>query len=196
MVLLVDNYDSFTYNLWQMLGALGCIPEVVRNDEVDLERLDEPGLEAVVVSPGPGRPGDAGATLEAAARCSGRIPLLGICLGHQAIGVLHGVKLVHAPEIVHGKVSVIHHDKSTIFSDVPSPFKAVRYHSLLLKRKDIVPPLEVSAWTGDGLVMGIRNREAKMEGVQFHPESVLTEYGPALLAGFLSRTGILSTEKR
>jgi len=195
MILLIDNYDSFTYNLWQMLGALGCVPDVARNDELDLKRLEEPGLNAVVVSPGPGRPQHSGVTPEVVARCSGRIPLLGICLGHQAIGIHHGVALTHAPEVVHGKVSLIRHDRRTIFGNVPSPFQAVRYHSLVLKREDIAPPPEISAWTESGEVMGIRNREARMEGVQFHPESILTEFGSVILAGFLAYAGLLPAEK-
>ncbi len=185
MILVIDNYDSFTYNLVQYLGELGAELEVRRNDQVTLEEIEEMSPERIVISPGPKTPTEAGICLDVIKRFSGRTPLLGVCLGHQAIGQAFGGKVIRAPEIMHGKTSEIHHDGKTVFSGLPNPFPATRYHSLIVERCSLPPCLEISATTTDGLIMGVRHKEMKVEGVQFHPESVLTEAGKQLLANFL-----------
>jgi anthranilate synthase/aminodeoxychorismate synthase-like glutamine amidotransferase len=183
-VLLIDNYDSFTYNLAQALEVLGAEVIAVRNDALEAERLADFRPSHLVISPGPGTPADSGFTLEAVRLFAGKVPVLGVCLGHQAIGQCFGARLVRAPRPVHGKVSRISHDAATIFQGLENPFTATRYHSLMLE-DDLPGELEVSARSEDGLVMGIRHRRLPVEGVQFHPESILTTCGNTLLENFL-----------
>ncbi len=185
MILMIDNYDSFTYNLVQYLGELGAEIEVRRNDQMTLEEIERMSPERIVISPGPKTPTEAGICLELIKRFSGVKPVLGVCLGHQAIGQAFGGRVVRAPEIMHGKTSEIHHDGRTIFAGLPNPFPATRYHSLIVERASLPACLEVSATSPDGLIMGLRHREMTVEGVQFHPESVLTAVGKQLLANFL-----------
>jgi anthranilate synthase/aminodeoxychorismate synthase-like glutamine amidotransferase len=187
-VLLVDNYDSFTYNLYQYLGELGAEVRVVRNDEVSAEAAIALAPDRIVISPGPGTPDQAGITLDLIRRAAGRIPLLGVCLGHQALGQAFGGTVLRAPKLMHGKTSPIHHDGRSVFAGLPDPFTATRYHSLVVARESVPESLEVSAWTDDGIVMGLRHREHALEGVQFHPESILTTVGKDLLCNFLERT--------
>ncbi len=185
MILVIDNYDSFTYNLVQYLGELGAELEVRRNDQVALDEIARLKPERIVISPGPKTPSEAGICLEVIQTFSGQIPILGVCLGHQAIGQAFGGRVIRAPEIMHGKTSSIAHDGKTIFSGLPNPFPATRYHSLIVERDTLPGCLEISATSPDGLIMGLRHKEAKVEGVQFHPESVLTGAGKQLLANFL-----------
>ncbi len=186
MLLVIDNYDSFTYNLVQYLGELGETVEVRRNDQVTVDEIEtDLRPERIVISPGPGTPDDAGVSLNVIERFSGKIPLLGVCLGHQAIGQAFGGKVVRAPELRHGKVSEICHDGKTIFAGLEDHFLAGRYHSLVVERDSLPECLEVSAFTNDDVIMGLRHREMKVEGVQFHPESMLTADGKKLLANFL-----------
>jgi para-aminobenzoate synthetase component II len=185
MVLIIDNYDSFTYNLVQYLGELGASLEVRRNDQVTVDEVERMTPERIVISPGPKTPSDAGICLDVIQKFSGRVPILGVCLGHQAIGQAFGGKVVRAPEIMHGKTSQIAHDGKTVFSGLPNPFPATRYHSLTVQRACLPDCLEISATSPDGLIMGLRHRQMKVEGVQFHPESVLTGAGKELLANFL-----------
>jgi para-aminobenzoate synthetase component II len=186
MLLVIDNYDSFTYNLVQYLGELGQMIVVRRNDEVTVEEIEARlRPERIVISPGPGTPDDAGVSLDVIGRFSSSIPILGVCLGHQAIGQAFGGKVVRAPQLRHGKASEIRHDGKTIFKGIKDCFSAGRYHSLIVDRDSLPSCLEVSASTADGLIMGLRHRELKVEGVQFHPESILTEDGKKLLANFL-----------
>jgi anthranilate synthase/aminodeoxychorismate synthase-like glutamine amidotransferase len=189
-VLVLDNYDSFVYNLVQYLGELGAQPVVVRNDEQSVEELLTGGYDALVVSPGPGRPAQAGVSCEAIRLFaeSGR-PVLGVCLGHQCIGEVFGGEVVRAPELMHGKTSPVHHDGAGVFAGLPDPLQATRYHSLVVESSSVPDTLVVSARTADGLVMGLRHRELPVEGVQFHPESILTSSGHELLANFLSAAG-------
>jgi anthranilate synthase component 2 len=186
MLLMIDNYDSFTYNLVQYLGELGQVVKVVRNDEVTLEEIEAMQPERIVISPGPCTPNEAGVSLGAIDRFKGRIPILGVCLGHQAIGQAFGGKVVHAKTLMHGKVSRIHHAGKGVFAGLPSPYEATRYHSLAIERESCPPELEVTAWTEDGEIMGVRHRSLPVEGVQFHPESILTEHGHELLRNFLT----------
>src|SRR5262249_21112758 len=176
-ILLIDNYDSFTYNLYQYLGELGASIRVVRNDELGAEAAVASAPDRIVISPGPGTPDQAGITLELIRRAAGRIPVLGVCLGHQALGQAFGGRVGRAPRLMHGKTSQIHHDGRSLFTGLPDPFTATRYHSLVVERDSVPECLEVSAWTEDGTVMGLRHREHRMEGVQFHPESILTTVG-------------------
>ena len=186
MLLVIDNYDSFTYNLVQYLGELGETVEVRRNDQVTVDEIEtDLRPERIVISPGPGTPDGAGISLNVIERFSGRIPLLGVCLGHQAIGQAFGGKVVRAPQLMHGKVSEICHDGKTIFSGLEDHFLAGRYHSLVVERDTLPDCLEVSAFTNDDIIMGLRHQELKVEGVQFHPESILTGDGKKLLANFL-----------
>jgi len=185
MILTIDNYDSFTYNLVQYLGELGAQIEVRRNDQTTLEEIEQMAPERIVISPGPKTPDEAGLCLELIEKFAGQLPILGVCLGHQAIGQAFGGKVVRAPQIMHGKTSDIHHDGKTIFAGLPSPFPATRYHSLIVERASLPVCLEISATSPDGLIMGLRHKEMKVEGVQFHPESVLTAVGKQLLANFL-----------
>ncbi|MBF0271014.1 MAG: aminodeoxychorismate/anthranilate synthase component II [Magnetococcales bacterium] len=185
MLLLIDNYDSFTYNLAQYFGELGADVRVCRNDALTIEEIEAMAPDRLVISPGPGNPDQAGITLEVIRRLSGRVPILGVCLGHQAIGQAFGGLVVRAPHLMHGKTSIIEHDGSGVFTGLPMPFQATRYHSLVVARDSVPESLRVTAWTGDGLVMGLRHRTLPVEGVQFHPESILTEHGHDLLANFL-----------
>ena len=184
-ILLVDNYDSFVYNLVQELGELGASPVVFRNDAIDVAGIRAEQPDAVLISPGPGRPEDGGVSLAAIAELAGEIPLLGVCLGHQCIGEAFGGSIVAAPHLMHGKTSEIHHDGQGIFQGLPDPFVATRYHSLVVDPTSVPDILEVTATAPDGTIMGLRHRELAVEGVQFHPESVLTSVGPRILKNFL-----------
>jgi para-aminobenzoate synthetase component 2 len=185
MILVIDNYDSFTYNLVQYLGELGAEIEVRRNDQTTVEEIERMAPERIVISPGPKTPTEAGICLDVIKEFSGRWPILGVCLGHQAIGQAFRGKVIRAPEIMHGKTSNISHDGKTVFAGLPNPFPATRYHSLIVERESLPACLEISATSPDGLIMGLRHKEMKVEGVQFHPESVLTGAGKQLLANFL-----------
>ena len=185
MILLIDNYDSFTYNLYQYLCELGAEVTVVRNDQATLEDLELMGPEKIVISPGPCTPEKAGISNDVVRHFAGRVPLLGVCLGHQCIGYVYGAKVDRAGEIMHGKTSLIHHDGKGLFRGLPNPFEAIRYHSLAIHRENLPDNLEVTAWTDNGLIMGVRDRERMVEGVQFHPESILTLVGKDILRNFL-----------
>jgi anthranilate synthase/aminodeoxychorismate synthase-like glutamine amidotransferase len=185
MILVIDNYDSFTYNLVQYLGELGAEVQVFRNDAISVGDMQKLKPERLLISPGPGLPDGAGVTLDAIRTFAGKIPILGVCLGHQAIGQAFGGKVVRAPYLMHGKTSEICHDSATIFQGLPYRFKATRYHSLIVDKNGLPEELEVSATTPDGVVMGLRHRRFPVEGVQFHPESVMTEHGKTLLKNFL-----------
>ncbi|HKY42464.1 MAG TPA: aminodeoxychorismate/anthranilate synthase component II [Pyrinomonadaceae bacterium] len=186
MLLVIDNYDSFTYNLVQYLGELGETIEVRRNDRVTIDEIENRlRPERIVISPGPGTPDDAGITLKVIQRFSGKIPLLGVCLGHQAIGQAFGGRVIRAPELMHGKASEVLHDGKTIFAGIEDRFLAGRYHSLIVQKETLPGCLEISALTADNIIMGLRHRQLKVEGVQFHPESILTSDGKQLLANFL-----------
>ena len=186
-MLVVDNYDSFVYNLVQELGELGAEPVVFRNDAIDVAGIRAERPDAVLISPGPGRPENGGVSLEVIRHLAGEVPLLGVCLGHQCIGQAFGAEIVAAPHLMHGKTSEIHHDGSGIYAGLPNPFVATRYHSLVVRPDSIPPDFVVTATSSDGVVMGLRHRDLPVEGVQFHPESVLTASGPALLANFLGQ---------
>jgi anthranilate synthase/aminodeoxychorismate synthase-like glutamine amidotransferase len=187
MLLMIDNYDSFTYNLVQYLGELGADVRVARNDEITIDEIDRLKPKEIVISPGPCTPNEAGISVEVIRRFCGRIPILGVCLGHQSIGAAYGGKIVRADRLMHGKTSPIHHDQKTIFANLPNPFDATRYHSLLIERASLPECLEVSAWTAEGEIMGVRHKKDLVEGIQFHPESILTLEGKALLRNFLRR---------
>jgi anthranilate synthase/aminodeoxychorismate synthase-like glutamine amidotransferase len=182
---LIDNYDSFAYNLYQYLGELGAETRVVRNDQLSAAQVLDLAPERIVISPGPGTPDQAGISLELVRLAAGRVPLLGVCLGHQSIGQAFGGRVVRAPTLMHGKTSEIRHDGRTVYAGLESPFTATRYHSLVVERESLPDCLEVSAWTDDGVVMGLRHKELPLEGVQFHPESILTPSGKRLLRSFL-----------
>ena len=183
-VLVIDNYDSFVYNLVQEMGELGADPVVRRNDQVDVEGALALEPDGIVISPGPGRPESAGVSTDVVRELAGRVPILGVCLGHQCIGAVFGAEVVHAPELMHGKTSDVHHRGQGVLAGLPSPFTATRYHSLVVT--GVPAELEVTAETADGVIMGIRHRDLPVEGVQFHPESVLTPDGPRLLGNFLA----------
>jgi len=190
-IVVIDNYDSFVYNLVQYLGELGADPVVVRNDTIDLAGLEALGADGLVVSPGPGRPEDAGVSMEAIRHFGeAGMPVLGVCLGHQCIGEAYGGIVVSAPEIVHGKTSAIHHHGAGVLAGLPEPFEATRYHSLVVDPGSLPEVLEATAWTEDGVLMALRHREFPIEGVQFHPESILTRAGHALLGNFLHRASV------
>jgi para-aminobenzoate synthetase component II len=186
MILLLDNYDSFTYNLAQYLGQMGEELEVRRNDQITLDEIEQLRPERIVISPGPCTPQEAGISIPLVERFAGNIPILGVCLGHQAIGAAFGGRVIRARKIMHGKTSEIHHDGKTVFRGLPQDFQATRYHSLIVERKSLPRALEISAETADGTIMGLRHRKLRVEGVQFHPESVLTGSGFRLLENFLS----------
>jgi anthranilate synthase/aminodeoxychorismate synthase-like glutamine amidotransferase len=188
-LLMIDNYDSFTYNLVQYLGELGAAVDVRRNDSVTLDDVAAMRPDAVVISPGPCTPREAGVSVPLIQRFTGRIPILGVCLGHQAIGAAFGGAIVRARRIMHGKTSPIHHDGRGVFAGLPDPFEATRYHSLVIDPPTLPAELERTAWTAEGEIMGVRHRRAFVEGVQFHPESILTLEGKRLLANFLARLG-------
>ena len=187
MLVIIDNYDSFTYNLVQYLGELGAEMLVLSNDEAGVDEIERAGPDRLLISPGPGRPEGAGVTLASIEHFAGKVPILGVCLGHQAIGQLYGGKVVRGPEPVHGKSVSVKHDGRTIFEGVPQGFAAGRYHSLIVERESMPDVLEISAETDEGVVMGLRHRELDIEGVQFHPESILTEHGKTLLSNFLKK---------
>ena len=184
-ILVIDNYDSFTYNLVQYLGELGEPPEVARNDEVTLAEVAAMNLMGVVISPGPCTPAEAGISTDLVRELGPQLPILGVCLGHQCIGEAYGARVVRAPRVMHGKLSAIHHDGRGVFRGLPDPFTATRYHSLVIEPDTVPAALEVTARTEDGVVMGVRHREHPVEGVQFHPESILTDGGHTLLRNFL-----------
>ena len=190
MITVIDNYDSFTYNLVQHLGTLGAALDVVRNDAITVEALSARRPQAIVISPGPCTPKEAGISVEVIRTLGGRIPILGVCLGHQCIGEAFGGQVIRASAPVHGKTSMIHHDGRTIYEGLPAPFEATRYHSLIVAREGLPADLEVSAQLQDGTIMGLRHRTLAIEGVQFHPESVLTAVGKAMLARFLTLAGV------
>jgi anthranilate synthase/aminodeoxychorismate synthase-like glutamine amidotransferase len=188
MLLMLDNYDSFTWNLVQYLGELGAAVKVVRNDAVTLDEVEALAPSHVVISPGPCTPTEAGISVPLIRRFAGRMPILGVCLGHQAIGQAFGGRIVRAERVMHGKLSSIVHDQRGVFADIPSPFNATRYHSLAIERASLPSTLDITATADDGEIMGVRHRELAVEGVQFHPESILTEHGRKLLRNFLAAT--------
>ncbi len=185
MILMIDNYDSFTYNLVQYFQMLEQDVKVCRNDEITVAEAMNLKPDAIVISPGPGRPDDAGISIELILAAAGKIPLLGVCLGHQSIGQAFGGKIIQAKQIMHGKISEVMHDGKTIFADIPKPFKAVRYHSLAIERESLPACLEITAESLDGEIMGVRHREFPIEGIQYHPESIMTSMGRRQLANFL-----------
>ncbi len=188
MLLMIDNYDSFTYNLVQYLGELGEDVLVRRNDEISIVEIEVLAPKRIVISPGPCSPSEAGISVAAIEKFAGKIPLLGVCLGHQSIGQAFGGKIVHAKTLMHGKTSQVTHTNRGIFAGLPSPYRATRYHSLVIERESCPDCLEITAWTDDGEIMGVRHKTLPIEGVQFHPESIMTEHGHALLKNFLKNT--------
>ncbi|HEU4817024.1 aminodeoxychorismate/anthranilate synthase component II [Janthinobacterium sp.] len=187
MLLMIDNYDSFTYNIVQYFGELGEDVRVYRNDEITIEQIETLNPDRICISPGPKAPAQAGISVEVLKHFAGKKPILGVCLGHQAIGEAFGGKVIRAKQVMHGKTSLIAHTGVGVFKDIPSPFTVIRYHSLAIERASLPSCLEVTAWTDDGEIMGVRHREYDIEGVQFHPESILSEHGHALLKNFLER---------
>jgi len=185
MLLMLDNYDSFTYNLVQYLGELGQDLKVYRNDKITIAEIEALKPERIVISPGPCTPKEAGISIDVIKHFSGKVPILGVCLGHQSMGEAFGGDVIRAPYLMHGKTSMIHHDGRTIFAGLPNPFEATRYHSLIIRKETLPPVLEISAWTDDGIIMAVRHKKFKVEGVQFHPESILTGAGKDLLRNFL-----------
>lgn len=185
MLLMIDNYDSFTYNLVQYLGELGEDIRVFRNDRIVISEIEKMAPERIVISPGPCTPKEAGISVEVTRHFAGKIPILGVCLGHQSIGAAYGAVITNAMSLMHGKTSMIHHDGKTVFAGIENPFEATRYHSLVIKRDTLSDCFEISAWTEDGEIMGIRHKEFILEGVQFHPESILTKPGKDILKNFL-----------
>ena len=187
MLLMIDNYDSFTYNIVQYFGELGEDVRVYRNDEITIEQIEALNPDRICISPGPKAPAQAGISVEVLRHFAGKKPILGVCLGHQAIGEAFGGKVIRAKQVMHGKTSFIAHTGVGVFKNIPSPFTVIRYHSLAIERASLPSCLEVTAWTDDGEIMGVRHREYDIEGVQFHPESILSEHGHALLKNFLER---------
>jgi anthranilate synthase/aminodeoxychorismate synthase-like glutamine amidotransferase len=185
MILVIDNYDSFVYNLAQYLGELGWEPVVYRNDRITLDEIERLNPSHVVISPGPCTPLEAGISNDVIWRFAGRIPMLGVCLGHQCIGYVYGGKVVRAAVPTHGKSSIVYHDSRTVYRNLPNPIEAGRYHSLIVKKENLPSSLEITAWTDDGIVMGIRHKDYVVEGIQFHPESIMTETGHDILRNFL-----------
>ena len=190
MLILIDNYDSFTYNLVHFLGELGAACEVIRNDKISAADVIKKKPKAIVLSPGPCTPNEAGICLDLIAKAGGKIPLLGVCLGHQAIGQVYGGKVIRAPEPLHGKLSTIRHTNKGVFKGLPERFQVTRYHSLIVERKSLPDVLEVTAETPDGIIMGLQHKQHPVHGVQFHPESIASEHGHALLANFLTLAGM------
>jgi len=188
MLLMIDNYDSFTYNIVQYFGELGEEVRTVRNDEVTIEQIADMRVDRICISPGPKAPSDAGVSVDVIKEFGGKLPILGVCLGHQAIGEAFGGKIVRAKQVMHGKTSLVAHTGVGVFKGIPSPFTVIRYHSLAIERASLPDCLEVTAWTDDGEIMGVRHKELDIEGVQFHPESILSEHGHALLKNFLARS--------
>ena len=187
MLLMIDNYDSFTYNLVQYLAEIGQEVEVVRNDKISIEEINKLNPQYIVISPGPCTPNEAGISLDLIESFKGKIPILGVCLGHQSIGQAFGGKIIHAQTIMHGKTSKISHNNLGVFSGIKNPFTATRYHSLVIDRKSLPDCFDITAWTDDNEIMGIKHKELAIEGVQFHPESILSEYGHDLLKNFLDQ---------
>jgi anthranilate synthase/aminodeoxychorismate synthase-like glutamine amidotransferase len=187
MILVIDNYDSFTYNLVQYLGELGAELDVHRNDKISVDEVESIDPAGIIISPGPGTPEDAGISLELLRRLGPKVPFLGVCLGHQCIGQVYGGKVVGAPSLMHGKTSMINHEGTDLYDGVPNPFEATRYHSLIVAPDSVPDCLEITSSTADGVIMGLRHREHPVEGVQFHPESILTFDGKTLLGNFLRR---------
>jgi anthranilate synthase/aminodeoxychorismate synthase-like glutamine amidotransferase len=187
MLLMIDNYDSFTYNLVQYLGELGEYIKVFRNDKIKISEIEQIKPDRIVISPGPGTPKEAGISIDVIKQFTGKIPILGVCLGHQAIGAAFGGVITNAPRLMHGKTSIIYHDGKTIFKDLPNPFEATRYHSLIIERDTLHESFEITAWTDKDEIMGIRHKDFTVEGVQFHPESILTKVGKDLLRNFLKQ---------
>jgi anthranilate synthase component 2 len=183
---MIDNYDSFTYNLVQYLGELGEDVRVYRNDQIGIDEIERLHPAQIVISPGPCTPNEAGVSVPVIKRLGGQIPILGVCLGHQSIGQAYGGRIIRARELMHGKTSMIHHTGKGVFRELPSPFEATRYHSLVIERETLPECLEITAWTEDGEIMGVRHRSLPVEGVQFHPESILTQHGHQLLKNFLT----------
>ncbi len=195
MILLIDNYDSFTYNLYQYLSELGASVTVARNDQITLDEVEALAPERIVISPGPCTPAEAGISVPLIKRFAGRVPILGVCLGHQAIGAAFGGRIIRAPKVMHGKTSEIFHRGAGVFTGLPNPFIATRYHSLIVERSSLPHVLEITAETEDGIIMGLRHRELEVEGVQFHPESILTPVGKDLLANFLGQSPLSPMER-
>jgi anthranilate synthase component 2 len=193
MLLVIDNYDSFTYNLVQYFGELGEDVQVFRNDDITLEGVERLNPARIVVSPGPCTPNEAGISVPAIRHFAGKVPILGVCLGHQSIGQAFGGRIVHAKQLMHGKTSAIHHNNGSVFRGLPPAFQATRYHSLVIERASLPDCLEVTAWTDDGEIMGVRHKTLPIEGVQFHPESILTEHGHAMLKNFLEGSKVNNT---
>ncbi|MFH1888650.1 MAG: aminodeoxychorismate/anthranilate synthase component II [Candidatus Omnitrophota bacterium] len=185
MILMIDNYDSFTYNLVQYLGELGADINVFRNDKITLNKIKKLRPKKIVISPGPGRPEGAGISCDLIREFAGKIPILGVCLGHQCMGYAYGGRIIGAKKLMHGKTSLIHHNQRTIFRGIPNPFEATRYHSLLVEKKTLPACLEINAWTKEGEIMGLKHKKYPLWGVQFHPESILTKTGKDILANFL-----------
>ncbi|ALS24820.1 aminodeoxychorismate/anthranilate synthase component II [Paenibacillus naphthalenovorans] len=190
MILVIDNYDSFTYNLVQYLGELGEKVEVRRNDEIDLAGIEALKPDHILISPGPCTPNEAGISLSLIEHFKGKIPILGVCLGHQSIGQVFGGEVIRAQRLMHGKTSAIYHDGKGVFKGLPSPFTATRYHSLIVKKETLPDCLEISAHTAEGEIMGLRHKEYPIEGVQFHPESIITDHGHQMLRNFLKETAV------
>ena len=189
MLLMIDNYDSFTYNLVQYLGELGEDIRVFRNDKITIPEIQKLNPDRVVISPGPCTPKEAGISIKVIQHFAGKIPILGVCLGHQSIGAAYGAEIVNAPRLMHGKTSMIYHDGKTVFRDIPNPFEATRYHSLIIKKETLSDDFEITAWTDQDEIMGIRHKIFAIEGIQFHPESILTKEGKNLLRNFLKLKG-------
>ena len=194
MLLMIDNYDSFTYNLVQYLGELGEKIKVFRNDKITISEIEKLNPKRIVISPGPCTPKEAGISIEVIQHFAGKVPILGVCLGHQSIGAAFGAKIINAPRLMHGKTSLIHHDGKTIFKGLPNPFEATRYHSLIIKKETLSDDFIITAWTDRDEIMGIRHKKMLIEGVQFHPESILTKAGKDLLGNFLKLR--ISTNKK
>jgi len=192
-LLMIDNYDSFTYNLVQYFGELGEDVRVFRNDQITIEEAAALRPASIVISPGPCTPNEAGISVPLIKRFAGEIPILGVCLGHQSIGQAFGGRIIHAQSVMHGKTSVVHHENKGVFAGLPNPLTATRYHSLVIERATLPECLEITAWTDDGEIMGVRHRDLAVEGVQFHPESILTEAGHELLANFLKQIPAAAT---
>jgi len=188
MILVIDNYDSFTYNLVQYLGELGEEVKVFRNDEIDIAGIEALAPDHILISPGPCTPNEAGISLEVISHFKGAIPIFGVCLGHQAIGQAFGGKVVRAERLMHGKTSPIHHEGRSVFEGLPNPFTATRYHSLIVEKESLPDELEITAWTEEGEIMGLSHKQYPVEGVQFHPESIITDHGHQMLRNFLKRT--------
>lgn len=196
MILMIDNYDSFTYNLVQYIGELGIEVKVVRNDELTIDTIQAINPQVIVVSPGPCTPNEAGISLEVISRFAGKIPILGVCLGHQAIGQAFGGKVIRADRLMHGKVSPVFHNSEGVNADMPNPFRATRYHSLLVERESLPGCLEITAWTEEGEIMGLRHKKYAVEGVQYHPESIMTEEGKKIIRNFVETYSLTAKESR